>query len=96
VTAALSIPEKNISLDLRLILKTLASSFGATNTPVSPQPSGTNPIKGLLQPLKIATGNNTLNVGWKSPSNVSVHLRGNTTLGEANVVSVGVIPLTGG
>jgi len=94
VTAALSIPEKDISLDLGSILKTLASSFGAANTPTPPQPSVTNPIKGLLQPVKIATGNSTLIAGWKSPSNVFVHVRGNTTLSEANVVSVGVLPLT--
>jgi hypothetical protein len=47
-----------------------------------PQPSVTNPVKALLQPLKIATGNSTLIAGWKSPSSVFVPLRGNTTLGE--------------
>jgi len=95
VTAALSIPEKSIALVIGPILKTLATSFGVANTLTPPQPSATNPIKALLHPLKIATGNNTLSAGWKSPSNVSVPLRGNATLGEANVVSVGVIPLTG-
>lgn len=95
MTAALSIPEKDITLDLGSILKTLASSVGAANTQTPPQPSVPNPTKALLQPLKIATGNTTLIAGWKSPSNVFVHLRGNTTLGEANVVSVGVLPLTG-
>jgi hypothetical protein len=95
VTAALSIPEKNIALAIGPILKTLASSFGAANTLTPPQPSATNPIKALLQPLKIATGSSTLIAGWKTPSNISVPLRGNTTLGEANLVSVQVLPLTG-
>lgn len=95
VTAALSIPEKNSALVIGPILKTLASGFGAANTLTSPQPPATNSIKALLHPLKIATGNSTLNAGWKSPSNVSVSLRGNTTLGEANLVSVQVLPLTG-
>ena len=98
VTAALSIPQKNIARVANYIgpiLKTLASSSGAANALTPPQPSAINQIKALLQPLKIATGSSTLIAGWKSPSNVSVPLHGNTTLGEANVVSVQVLPLTG-
>jgi hypothetical protein len=95
VTAALSIPPGKIALVANAIgpmLKSLEGSFGAANT-TAPPPSTTNQIKALLQPLQIATGSSTLIPGWTSPSNVSVPLHGNTTLGEANIVSVQVLPL---
>jgi hypothetical protein len=99
VTAALSIPPGKIALVANAIgpiLKSLVSSSGAANTLAPPQPSAaTNQIRAMLQPLQIATGSSTLIAGWKSPSNVSVPLHGNTTLDEANIVSVQVLPLAG-
>jgi hypothetical protein len=41
---------------------------------------------------KILAGTSIINQGWKSPTTLSITLHGNTTLNDANFISVEVLP----
>ena len=73
---------------------TNASTNANTDTTTNQQ--GAEGTGGAVMPTfphnRVLIGTNVLNQGWKSPATLSITLHGNTTLNDANFISVQVLP----
>lgn len=89
VVQALTLTDEDVSSFISSLLQK------STNGTMDTKTNQTSSTAQLSKSLQILTGSNIIQAGWKSPTDVSIVLQGNTTLNQINSLSVKAVPFTG-